>query len=64
MAAKDEISNLKAGKDTLFEKLRLHGEDIAAVKAELNALPKIHIGTAPPSDGLGKDGDIYFVVDK
>jgi len=64
MAAKDEINNLQADKNTLLEKLHLHGEDIAAIKAEISALPKVRSGTQPPHDGLGKDGDIYFMVEK
>ena len=53
--AKDEIQNLKAEKTTLLQKLEGHGEDIASLKTELAALPRIHVSDRPPEPGAGKE---------
>lgn len=64
LGAKDEIQNLKAEKSALLQKLESHGEDIASIKAELAAMPRIHVSDQSPRPNEGRDGDLFFVVDK
>ena len=61
---KDEIKNLKAEKNALLQKLESHGEDIASIKTELAAMPRIHVSDRPPGPNDGKDGDLFVVVEK
>jgi hypothetical protein len=59
--AKDEIGRLRGEKDELLRRLETHGEDIAALKKDLAALPRIHVSDRPPGPGdTVHDGDLWI----
>jgi hypothetical protein len=60
--AREEVERLRGEKGDLLKRLEGHGEDIAQIKTELAALPRIHASTRPPGPGdMGKDGDLWVV---
>jgi hypothetical protein len=64
-AAKEEVARLKDQKDELIKRLGAHGEDIAKLKSDLAALPRIHVSNRPPGPGdLSKDGDVWLQYDQ
>jgi hypothetical protein len=63
-AAKEEVARLRDQKDELIKRLGAHGEDIAKLKSELAALPRIHVSDRPPGPGdIPRDGDVWFQYD-
>lgn len=57
----EEVGRLRGEKGDLLKRLEGHGDDIAQIRSELAALPRIHASTRPPTpDDPGKDGDLWI----
>ena len=62
--AKEEIARLQGEKGELIKRLETHGEDIATLKKDLAALPRIHVSDQPPDPNKPmRDGDIWVQYD-
>lgn len=59
-----EIGQLKEQRHELVSRLQSHGEDIEGMKGSLSKVPSFHVSDAPPAAGVGKDGDVWFQVEK
>jgi hypothetical protein len=61
--AQDDIARLKEEKSELLHRLQQHGEDIEKLKADLAALPRVHVSSRAPRPEEGKGGDLWAQVD-
>jgi hypothetical protein len=55
---KQKIADLERDKTQLLTQLGEHGEDIAKIKADLDARPRIYVQPEEPADA--RDGDIWL----
>lgn len=55
---KQKITDLERDKSQLLTQLGEHGEDIAKIKADLDARPRIYVQEKEPTDM--RDGDIWI----
>lgn len=62
-AAKEELERLRGQKDTLLARLDAHGEDITALKRQMDAQPKHFVSDRPPGpNDVARDGDVWFQI--